>query len=93
MTQIENNEWMNYTVKVPEAKTYTVYITYRAKASFTLFVATDQGRETRRATLPVCEQWQEKKLGSLPLSAGACVLRLCIEKAGQELEIIGITVK
>lgn len=93
VTQIEQGEWMNYTVKVPATQTYAVYITYRSKANSTLFVATDQGTETRHTTLPACKQWQEGKLGELSLSAGACVLRLCMEEAGQGLEIVGITVK
>lgn len=93
VTRIENGEWMNYTVKVPAPQTYSVYITYRAKTNSILFVAADQGTETQHTTLPACGQWQEKKLGELSLSAGACVLRLCIEKAGQELEIAEITVK
>jgi hypothetical protein len=43
--------------------------------------------------LPSSIQWTEREIGKLTLPAGACVLRLQIEQAGDKLEIQKIIVK
>lgn len=87
VTEVEDGEWLNYTVKVPATKKYTIYVTYQSETKTKLFLASDQGTETALFFLPASGQWQERKIGELPLSAGACVLRLFIRKAGKELSL------
>lgn len=93
VTQVEDGEWMNYTVKVPETRAYTVFVTYKAKSAPVFSVAFDQGRGTKTVILPVSEQWKEQKIGELTLTAGACVLRLSIQKSGKDLCISKICVR
>ena len=93
VTQAEDGEWMNYTVKVPETRAYTVFVTYKAKSAPVFSVASDQGRGTKTVILPVSEQWKEQKIGELTLTAGACVLRLSIQKSGKNLCISKICVR
>jgi hypothetical protein len=93
VTQAEDGEWMNYTVKVPETRAYTVFVTYKAKSAPVFSVASDQGRGTKTVILPVSEQWKEQKIGELTLTAGACVLRLSIQKSGKDLCISKICVR
>ena len=93
VTQVEDGEWMNYTVKVPETRAYTVFVTYKAKSAPVSSVASDQGRGTKTVILPVSEQWKEQKIGELTLTAGACVLRLSIQKSGKDLCISKICVR
>ncbi|CUP54659.1 transmembrane protein [Bacteroides thetaiotaomicron] len=93
VTQVEDGEWMNYTVKVPETRAYTVFVTYKAKSAPVFSVASDQGRGTKTVILPVSEQWKEQKIGELTLTAGACVLRLSIQKSGKDLCISKICVR
>lgn len=85
VTQVEDGEWMNYTVKVPSVGTYTVYITYQSRTKSALSVASDQGTDTGTTSLPASKQWTEKEIGCLSLSAGACVLRLSVKEAGENL--------
>ena len=47
-------------------------------------MASDQGLEIS-SSIPSSKKWKETKLGELSLSAGACVLRLRVDKAGQKL--------
>ena len=49
-----------------------------------LHMASDQGLEIS-SSIPSSKKWKETKLGELSLSAGACVLRLRVDKAGQKL--------
>lgn len=93
VTQAEDGEWMNYTVKVPETRAYTVFVTYKAKSAPVFSVASDQGRGTKTVILPVSEQWKKQKIGELTLTAGACVLRLSIQKSGKDLCISKICVR
>ena len=93
ITQIEDGEWMNYTVSVPADGIYTVYIVYQSKGNSLLSVASDSGVKTETMQLPRSGQWTERETGKFTLSAGACVLRLQIEKAGEKLEIQKIIVK
>ena len=50
-----------------------------------LSVASDQGTDTGTTSLPASKQWTEKEIGCLSLSAGACVLRLSVKEAGENL--------
>ena len=84
---------MNYTVSVPADKVYAISIVYRSKGNSLLSVASDSGVETKPVQLPQSVQWTEREIGKLTLSAGACVLRLQIEQAGNELEIQKIIVR
>ena len=93
VVETEDGEWMNYTVKVPATRTYSVYVTYQSKANSVLSMASDQKTQTKSASLPASAQWQEKKIGELALTAGACVLRLSIEKAGKNLQIEKIQIR
>ena len=92
VVRIEDGEWMNYTVKVPETRTYSVYVTYKAKTSSVLSVASDQGTEVK-GSLPKSVHWTELEIGKLSLSAGACVLRLLMKEAGKELSVCEIRVE
>ena len=92
VVRIEDGEWMNYTVKVPETRTYSVYVTYKAQTSSVLSVASDQGREVK-GSLPKSVHWTELEIGKLSLSAGACVLRLLMKEAGKELSVCEIRVE
>lgn len=85
VTQVEDGEWMNYTVKVPSTGTYTVYITYQSKAKSAFSVVSDQGTDTGTISLPASKQWTEKEIDRLSLSAGACVLRLLVKETGKNL--------
>lgn len=87
VTQLEDGEWMNYTVKVPVMREYSIYITYQGKTESILSVVSDQETETECATLPASKKWKEQKIGTLRLSSGACVLRLLVGKAGQGLHL------
>lgn len=93
ITQVEDGEWLNYTVKVPATKVYSVYVTYRAKEETTLSVVSDQGSGTQATSLPAIKQWRKQKVGEISLSAGACVVRLLIKEAGQDLCISKIHIK
>lgn len=93
VTQTEDGEWMNYTVSVPADKVYTISLVYRSKGNSLLSVVSDSGVGTKTAQLPQSGQWAEREIGKLTLSAGACVLRLQIEQAGNKLEIQKIIIK
>lgn len=92
VVRIENGEWMNYTVKVPASGTYSVYVTYKVDAPSVLSLVSDQGTETK-GSLPKSVQWTEREIGKLSLSAGACVLRLLVRKAGKGLTISKIRIE
>ena len=93
VTQIEDGEWMNYTVSIPTDGDYTVYLVYQSKGNSLLSVASDSEVKTEPMQLPSSIQWTEREIGKLTLPAGACVLRLQIEQAGDKLEIQKIIVK
>ena len=93
VTQIEDGEWMNYTVSIPTDGDYTVYLVYQSKGNSLLSVASDSEVKTEPMQLPSSVQWTEREIGKLTLPAGACVLRLQIEQAGDKLEIQKIIVK
>lgn len=93
ITQIEDGEWMNYTVSIPTDGDYTVYLVYQSKGNSLLSVASDSEVKTEPMQLPSSVQWTEREIGKLTLPAGACVLRLQIEQAGDKLEIQKIIVK
>lgn len=93
VTQIEDGEWMNYTVSIPTNGDYTVYLVYQSKGNSLLSVASDSEVKTEPMQLPSSVQWTEREIGKLTLPAGACVLRLQIEQAGDKLEIQKIIVK
>ena len=93
VTQTEDGEWMNYTVSVPADKVYTISLVYRSKENSLLSVVSDSGVGTKTAQFPQSGQWAEREIGKLTLSAGACVLRLQIEQAGNKLEIQKIIIK
>lgn len=84
VVQVEDGEWMNYTVNIPKSGAYAVYLTYSANSSSHVAMASDQGLEIS-SSIPSSKKWKETKLGELSLSAGACVLRLRVDKAGQKL--------
>ena len=84
---------MNYTVSVPADKVYTISLVYRSKENSLLSVVSDSGVGTKTAQFPQSGQWAEREIGKLTLSAGACVLRLQIEQAGNKLEIQKIIIK
>lgn len=92
VVQIEDGEWMNYTVNVPESGMYTIHLTHQSKAKSLVSLSSDAGTDTVTAILPSSKQWKELKIGDLTLSAGACVLRLQINKAGKGLAIQKINV-
>ena len=89
----EDGEWMNYTVSIPTDGDYTVYLVYQSKGNSLLSVASDSEVKTEPMQLPSSIQWTEREIGKLTLPAGACVLRLQIEQAGDKLEIQKIIVK
>lgn len=93
VTQIENGEWMNYTVSVPADGTYTIYITYQSKTNSELSVACDQGVDIGETSFSASKQWIKKEIGQLLLSSGACVLRLSIKKAGKDLLLSKIHIR
>ena len=84
---------MNYTVSIPTNGDYTVYLVYQSKGNSLLSVASDSEVKTEPMQLPSSVQWTEREIGKLTLPAGACVLRLQIEQAGDKLEIQKIIVK
>lgn len=93
VAQIENGEWMNYTVKVPDTGLYSVYVTYQSKTKSQLSVASDQGTDTGLAFLSASKHWTEKEIGRIALSSGACVLRLSVKEAGKNLLLSKIHVR
>lgn len=71
----------------------TYCLVYQSKGNSLLSVASDSEVKTEPMQLPSSIQWTEREIGKLTLSAGACVLRLQIEQAGDKLEIQKIIVK
>ena len=93
VTQVEGGEWINYTVKIPSTGKYTISVVYQSKGQSSLSVTSDQNTNTESIHCPSSKEWKEVLIGQLSLSAGACVLRLQINKAGRELAIRKIIVK
>ncbi|WP_073348230.1 alginate lyase family protein [Bacteroides congonensis] len=93
VTHCEDGEWMNYTVEVPLSGDYTIYAVYRSEGKSLLSIASDQGTDTGTNRLPASKGWREAEIGRLSLSAGACVIRLRIDKAGRELALRKIIVR
>ena len=71
----------------------TYCLVYQSKGNSLLSVASDSEVKTEPMQLPSSIQWTEREIGKLTLPAGACVLRLQIEQAGDKLEIQKIIVK
>jgi hypothetical protein len=84
-------EWLNYTVGVPVADTYDVFVTYRSKGESQVGAAV-AGGEKAVATLAASEEFSEQFIGTIEMPAGAAVVRLYIENPGEELEIASIRV-
>lgn len=93
VVQVEDGEWMNYTVKVPDTRFYTVYVIYRAKSGSTISVIADQETKTGTITCPASQKWRKQEIGKLFLSSGACVVRLQTEKAGRDLHLAKICIE
>ncbi len=90
VVQVEDGEWMNYTVQVPESRKYSVYVEYRADGKSSVNVASDQGTETGKTKLAPSKVMNEAKAGEISLNAGACVIRLSIPKAGKGLRLYNL---
>lgn len=69
------------------------FILFINQGNSLLSVASDSEVKTEPMQLPSSIQWTEREIGKLTLPAGACVLRLQIEQAGDKLEIQKIIVK
>ena len=53
VTQIEDGEWMNYTVSIPTDGDYTVYLVYQSKGNSLLSVASDSEVKTEPMQLHI----------------------------------------
>ena len=84
-------EWLNYTVSCPLGDTYDVYVTYRSKGASSLGVAVSQGEKVVESLEP-SDSFVEKLIGNVYFPAGASVIRLYVEEAGDGLEIASVRV-
>lgn len=84
-------EWMNYTVSSPVADAYDVYVTYKAKSAAKLGVAVSEGEKVVAEMAP-SDSFLEALVGNVMFPAGASVVRLYIEEAGDGLEIASVRV-
>lgn len=88
----QNGEWLNYTLSCPISDTYDVYVTYKCAGASTLGAAVS-GSEKEIAPLEATADFKEAKIATLLFPAGASVLRLYVENAGDGLEIASIRVE
>ncbi len=87
----KTGEWLNYTVSCPLTDTYDVYVTYKANAASTLGVAV-AGGEKVSANVAAASALTEVLVGNVEFPAGASVIRLYIDEAGDGLEIASVRV-
>ena len=61
VTQIEDGEWMNYTVSIPTDGDYTVYLVYQSKGNSLLSVASDSEVKTEPMNYPAPYNGRKEK--------------------------------
>ncbi|MCM1295903.1 MAG: alginate lyase family protein, partial [Muribaculaceae bacterium] len=91
VTDANAGEWLNYTVSCPLEDSYDVYVTYKANEKSKIGVAVSGGDEVSES-LDASASFVEKKIGSVMFPAGASVIRLYVDEAGDGLEIASIRV-
>jgi len=87
----KDGEWLNYTVSCPLADNFDIYVTYRSKGNAKIGVAVSGGDKFSEAVGP-SEKFVEKCIGSVYFPAGASVVRLYVDEAGDGLEIASVRV-
>ena len=84
-------EWLNYTVSCPLADNYDVYVTYKSTGASKIGAAVSDGDKIS-SSVDATGSFVEKCIGSLYLPAGASVVRLYVDEAGEGLEIASVRV-
>lgn len=84
-------EWLNYTVSCPLADNFDVYVTYKSKGKSQIGVSVSDG-EKASASVDASDSFVEKLIGTVSFPAGASVVRLYVDEAGDGLEIASVRV-
>lgn len=94
VTNIENNEWINYTFNTSEARENTFYIRYAAASSDGVISLMVDGKTIKpKVKLPSTGGkwlWKEIKVGNVALEKGEHQLKLKFTKGGYSLSAIRI---
>lgn len=83
---IQDGEWMNYTVSVPETADYKVFLSYSCEGSANVTLVSDQGISTGKCLINK-NNYNDIEVSKIHLNAGACVLRLIINETSNNLKI------
>ena len=83
---IQDGEWMNYTVSVPETADYKVFLSYSCEGSANVTLVSDQGTSTGKCLINK-NNYNDIEVSKIHLNAGACVLRLIINETSNNLKI------
>ncbi|MBQ8422961.1 MAG: DUF4979 domain-containing protein [Coprobacter sp.] len=92
VTDVEDGEWLHYTLAIDKTSKYDVVITYKADSEVTLAAAVD-GYEAAEGTLPAGSELTTARLCVLDINAGAVVLRLSAIESGEGLQISNIRIE
>lgn len=63
VVQVEDGEWMNYTVNIPKSGAYAVFLTYSANSSSHVAIASDQGLEIS-SSIPSSKSGKKQNLAN-----------------------------
>jgi len=91
VTNMETDEWMNYTIGVPATGNYDIYVEYKASAKAGLKFAVYDGTPAT-GTLNASKDYIERKVTGIKLPAGACVLRMEVTGASNVLQVRSIRI-
>ncbi len=92
VTDVEDGEWLNYTLAIDKTTKYDVLVTYKADSEVTLSAAVD-GYEAVQGTLPAASDFTQARIAILDINAGAVVLRLSAIESGEGLQISNIHIE
>lgn len=91
VTGCNAGEWLNYTVSCPLADNFDVYVTYKSAGQSKIGVAVSDGGKIS-SSVDASGAFVEKCIGSVYVPAGASVIRLYVDEAGDGLEIASVRV-
>ena len=102
LTDMQANEWMNYTVVFPASEgnttaalksKYNIYVTYRASEDGAkLFASVDNGIKNGKE-LQMTTAWTERCLGTFEVECGAGVIRIYVKGKDNVLQLKSIRVE